>query len=170
MHQMHRRTLLTLGLAGAGLAALGVGMVSWKAGWRDGSLSPQARHVMRAVTLCVLEGALSQDEAVRRAQLEAQMAAIERTLSGFAPHARHEVSLLLGLLSTAAGRVGIAGMWPDWPQAPTSAVSEALQSMRVSALSLRQQAYHALRDLTNAAWFAQPEHWAAIGYPGPRDI
>jgi hypothetical protein len=167
---MHRRTLLTLGLAGAGLAVVGVGLVGWRPGWRDGSLSPQARQVMRAVTLCVLEGALSNDEVARRAQLEAQLAALERTLAGFVPHAREEVSWLLGLLSTATGRVGLAGLWPDWPQAPTSAVREALQSMRVSRLAVRQQVYHALRDLTNAAWFAAPEHWAAIGYPGPRDI
>ena len=33
-----------------------------------------------------------------------------------------------------------------------------------------QQAYQALRDLTNAAWFADPEAWSAIGYPGPQAV
>lgn len=167
---MHRRTLLTLGLAGGGLAVLGVGVIGWRPGWHSGALSPQARQVMHAVTLCVLEGALSGDESTRRAQLATQLDALEQTIEHFAPHAREELSLLLGLLSTVPGRVGLAGLLPDWQDAPTSAVREVLQSMRVSRLTVRQQAYHALRDLTNAAWFAAPEHWAAIGYPGPRDI
>ena len=39
--------------------------------------------------------------------------------------------------------------------------------MRVSGVSLREQAYHALRDLTNAAWFAERSTWSALGYDGP---
>ena len=42
--------------------------------------------------------------------------------------------------------------------------------MRLSTLALRQQAFHAMRDLINAAWFADPSTWAAIGYPGPRAV
>ena len=37
-------------------------------------------------------------------------------------------------------------------------------------LALRQQAYHALRDLTNAAHYADPQIWALMGYPGPRAV
>ena len=40
--------------------------------------------------------------------------------------------------------------------------------MRESSLALRQQAFHALRDITNASYFADRSTWAAIGYPGPR--
>ena len=39
--------------------------------------------------------------------------------------------------------------------------------MRTSTLELRQQAYHALRDLTNAAFYANPDVWPLLGYPGP---
>jgi hypothetical protein len=49
-------------------------------------------------------------------------------------------------------------------------VQSALQAMRSSRLELRQQAYHALRDLTNAAYFADAATWAALGYPGPRSL
>jgi hypothetical protein len=45
-----------------------------------------------------------------------------------------------------------------------------LQGLRTSSLSLRQQVYHALRDLTNAAWFADAAAWSAIGYPGQRAV
>jgi hypothetical protein len=42
--------------------------------------------------------------------------------------------------------------------------------MRTSTLVLRQQAYHALRDLTNAAFYADAAAWAPMGYPGPREV
>jgi len=42
--------------------------------------------------------------------------------------------------------------------------------MRVSGTTLRRQAYHALRDLTQAAYFSDPGTWAALGYPGPRPL
>jgi hypothetical protein len=42
--------------------------------------------------------------------------------------------------------------------------------MRLSSLALKQQGYHALRDLTNAAYFSDPTAWQRMGYPGPSDI
>jgi hypothetical protein len=62
------------------------------------------------------------------------------------------------------------GLRPAWDEATVPEVQLALQGLRTSALSLRQQAYHALRDLTNAAWFADPSSWAAMGYDGPVNI
>jgi hypothetical protein len=42
--------------------------------------------------------------------------------------------------------------------------------MRRSSLILRRQAYHALRDLTQGAYFADASTWATLGYPGPNPI
>jgi hypothetical protein len=42
--------------------------------------------------------------------------------------------------------------------------------MRDSSLALRQQAYHALRDLTNGGYFADAAPWAVMGYPGQRPV
>ena len=58
----------------------------------------------------------------------------------------------------------------EWPTASIAELQQALRDMRYSALALRQQAYHALRDLTNAAFYAEPAAWVALGYPGPRDL
>ena len=46
----------------------------------------------------------------------------------------------------------------------------ALQAMRVASIATRQQVYHALRDLTNAAYYAEPATWAQLGYPGPTPV
>jgi hypothetical protein len=39
--------------------------------------------------------------------------------------------------------------------------------MRLSSVSLRQQAYHALHDIISGAYFAEPTTWKLLGYPGP---
>ena len=49
-------------------------------------------------------------------------------------------------------------------------LQQALQDMRTSGLAMRQQIYHALRDLTNAAYYADPKAWPMLGYPGPRAL
>jgi hypothetical protein len=49
-------------------------------------------------------------------------------------------------------------------------IEAALRRMRHDDAALRQQAYHALRDLSNAAFYAEPAHWSLLGYPGPTPI
>jgi hypothetical protein len=45
-----------------------------------------------------------------------------------------------------------------------------LTGMRRSSLAVRQQAYLALRELTMAAYFAEPATWGRLNYDGPRAI
>ena len=139
-------------------------------GLKDGRLTPGGRAVFEAVARGVLDGSLPQAEALRRAALTAQLQRLDETVSAFPRHMQSELSQLLGLLSTAPGRVGLAGLRTDWPDATPGEIQDALQSMRLSSLALRQQAYHALRDLTNAAYFADASAWADIGYPGPKAV
>jgi hypothetical protein len=42
--------------------------------------------------------------------------------------------------------------------------------MRGSGIALRQQAFLALREIVNAAYFSEPSTWAVLGYPGPLAI
>ena len=81
-----------------------------------------------------------------------------------------EVDELIAIVSSAAGRLALIGLSTDWQQARPEQVATALQGMRSSTLAVRQQAFHALRDMTNASWFADPSTWPSIGYPGPRAL
>ena len=81
-----------------------------------------------------------------------------------------EISELLTLLSTAAGRVGLMGVMLPWSSASVGSIQAGLASMRRSSISLRLQAYHALRDLTHAAWYADEAQWSELGYPGPTPL
>ena len=168
---MQRRTLFKLGLgAAAVLAVAGGGLSLIRPGLVDGRMTPAARSVFEAVARAVLEGSLPVDEAQRQAALGGHLRRLDDTRAAFPAAVQAELSQLLALLASAPGRVALAGLHTDWPQADTAELQQAMQGMRLSRLALRQQAYHALRDLTNAAYYAEPATWSLMGYPGPREI
>lgn len=168
---MQRRTLLKLGIgASVVLAVAGTGVALLQPGLREGHLSAASNDVMRAVARAVLEGVLPADQKLQDRALVAHLQRLDAAIAAFPAATRAELSQLLGLLASAPGRRTLAGLTDPWPQAAVADIQQALQSMRTSRLSLRQQAYHALRDLTNAAYFSDPSAWAHMGYPGPMDI
>ena len=123
-----------------------------------------------AVAKAVLGALLPTEANARSAALTAHITQVEATIAGLPPHMQAEVDELITIISSAPGRLGLIGLTSDWAKADTAAVSEALESMRRSTLAVRQQAYHALRDITNGAYFADPSTWASIGYPGARPV
>ena len=168
---MKRRSLLQLGLGATALLALaGAGVSAWRPGWRDGALSGPARDIFGAVARAVLQGCLPTDVAVRQVALQAHLKRLEASIAGLSPTTRKELSDLLAVLGIAAGRRAMTGLGTPWADASTAEVQQALGSMRVSNSATRQQVYHALRDLTNAAWFADAGSWDLLGYPGPQIV
>lgn len=168
---MQRRTLLKLGLgASVVLAVAGTGVALLQPGLHQGHLTAGSNEVMRAVARAVLEGVLPADESQRAAALAAHLQRLDDAIAAFPAATRGELSQLLALLASAPGRRALAGLHDAWAEASAADIQQAMQAMRTSRLSLRQQAYHALRDLTNAAYFSDPSAWAHLGYPGPMDI
>ncbi len=162
-----RRTLFKLGFGAAALLAVGgTAAWLWRPGWQDGRLSASGRAVFAAVARVVLEGSLSSDVA----DIDAHLARLDQTIAGFPPATRSEIAQLLGLLSVGAGRQWLTGLHSDWPEASVAEIEAALRYMRSDASPLRQQAYHALRDLSNAAFYATPQHWSLLGYGGPTPV
>jgi len=168
---MKRRRLLQLGLGAAVLVGVaGGGIALIKPGLDEGRLSPEARSLMRAVALAVLEGLWPSPGPEREAQLARHLSTLESSIAGFPRATQNELSQLLALLCSSAGRWSLLGLHSDWSEASTAEVQTALQGLRASRLALRQQVYGALRDLNSALFFAEPAHWALVGYPGPRAI
>ena len=168
---MQRRTLLTLGLgSAAALSVAGWGARAWTPGWQRGRLSAPARGVFAAVAQAVLEGVLPQDPAVRAVAMRAHLDRVEQAIQGLAPATRGELSDLLAVLSLGPGRWALSGLGVDWAEASADEVAQALQAMRVSGSQTRRQVYQALRDLTNAGWFADAGTWGALNYPGPHRL
>ena len=168
---MHRRTLLTLGVvSGAILAVAGTTIALIQPGRSAGRFTASGRALFTAVAQAVLGSLLPADASARSAALAAHVARVEATIAGLPPHMQAEFDELITVIGSAPGRFGLVGLTSDWAEADSAAVSEALESMRRSTLAVRQQAYHALRDVTNGSYFADPSTWAAIGYPGARAV
>jgi hypothetical protein len=169
---MQRRTLLKVGAIGGAALAL-AGGAAWmftERAWNGQALTASGRHVLGAVARAVLDGALPADTSQAQAAVDAHLARMNTTLAGMPPGVQAEVNELLTILGTAAGRVGLAGLSTAWSDASVAQLQAALQGMRTSSLPPKQQAYHALRDLTHAAYFADTSTWAMLGYPGPNAI
>lgn len=169
---MQRRSLLGLGVAGAAVLALAGGgaALMYERAWRDGKLLPAGRRVLAAVARAVLDGSLPSDAAAQAAAIGGHLARMEATVSAMPTHTQSEIADLLALLAMPPLRATVAELSVAWERASVSEVQAALQSMRQSSLLLRRQAYGALRDLTHAAYFADPSTWPLLHYPGPREL
>ena len=168
---MQRRTLLKLGLTSAAVLAVAGGAVALlQPGLEDGALSSAGREVFAAVGLAVLDKSLPAEDGARQIALNGLLSRVDALVQTLPPHAQGELSQLLALLTSAAGRRTLAGLSTPWPEASVADLQQALQGMRLSALALRQQAYAALHDITAGAYFSDEASWPLLGYPGPLKI
>lgn len=165
---MHRRSWLKLGIGGAVMLALGGGAAALvEPGLSGGRLAASGRKVFGNVARAFLDGSLPSDRAQQSAALQALLERVDTLVAALPLHAQNELSQLLALLAIAPGRKGLAGLGPDWPIASVPEMQAALESMRFSSLALRQQAYHAMHDITGGAFFSDASTWGLLGYPGP---
>jgi hypothetical protein len=165
---MQRRNLLKLGVGGTLIIVSVGGSLAWlRPGIDHGKLASGAREVMLAVARGVLDGLLPDDPSAKGDALARQLAALDGLVAALPAAVQGELSQLLALLASAPGRLLMCGLQEPWPTASGAQVQDALRDMASSSLAPRQQAYHALRELSQAAYFAAPQAWAAIGYPGP---
>lgn len=171
MPVLSRRGLIRLGFgATAVLTVAGGAAWLWRPGWRAGRLTESGRTIFRAVARAVLEGSLPSAGPAQESALDQHLVQLDATLAGLPRATQSEIAQLLGLLALAPARRWLTGLTADWPQATVGEIEAALRRMRTGDHALRQQAYHALRDLTNAAYYAQPRHWTLMGYPGPTAV
>lgn len=169
--QPGRRRLLKLGIgAGVLLGLAGTGAALFRPGLKDGHLSPSAQALLRAVAMAVLDGLLPADPAVCEARIALHLKQLDAAIAALPASLRAELSQLLGLLDTAAGRLMLGGSASDWAAMAPDELQQTLRTMSQSSLDLRQQVYHALRDLNTLVFFTEPSSWALVGYPGPREI
>jgi hypothetical protein len=166
---MKRRTLLTVGVVGGALLALAGGtLASLQPARKSGKLTARGRELFSAVSRTVLAGVMPATDGSRA--MAAHLDRVESTLNGLPPALQAEVDEMLTILASPPGRLALAGLASSWADATPEALVRAIQSLRSSRLELRQQVYRALRDLTNASYFADAATWPLVGYPGPRAL
>jgi ribosomal protein L29 len=169
---MNRRRLLQLGV-GTGLAlAMAASTIAWvrSPAGSDRTLDAPARAVFAALADVMLDGSLPTDAEARRSAIDRHLQRVEQTVAGLPPHVRAELARLLTLLDSRVGRWVLMGMGTGWTAMQPDELAAALENMRRSSLRLRQQVYQALRELTMASYFTEPDTWRRLGYPGPLSI
>jgi hypothetical protein len=172
-----RRTFLIAGTAGAVALAL--------AGWlRSTRQTPapaapgavpaftdsDAGAIVGAVTPVLLEGALPEDPAAAAAGIRATVAAVGEAIDGLPPAMQHELGQLFALLAFPPARLALARVASPWREARHDEVAAFLERFRTSRFALLRSAYGAFHQLVFSAWYASPEAWPAIGYPGPPEL
>ena len=168
---MRRRSLLALGVVSAAVLAVGGGAIALlQPGLHDSRLSAGGREVFAGASRGLLDGSLPPGGPELEPALQALLDRIDSLIAALPPHAQSELSQLLALLSSAGGRLALAGLATPWREASTGDIQQALQGMRVSGISLKQQAYQALHDIVGSAYFSDAQTWNLLGYPGPMKI
>lgn len=168
---MRRRTLLQVGLTGGFvLAVAGAGLAFVRPAREEGRFTEVGRALFTALAPAVLAGLLPSDAAARQRAVEAFLPRVEEAIQGMPPAMQAEVDELLTIAGSGMGRLALVGLATPWAEARTEQIQAALAGMRDSSLALRQQAYHALRDLTNGGYFADEASWAVMGYAGQRPV
>ena len=169
-----RRQFLKAGLLGS-VALATVGGLYWARqsgpGRRESGrvLGERDRAVVAAIAPVLLDGALPAGEG-RTAALEQVVEGVERAVAGLSAAAQGEVGDLFALLGFPLTRALVAGIWKPWGEADAGEIASFLNGWRFSRFALLQSGYAALHDLVFGAWYAAPESWAAIDYPGPPEV
>jgi len=157
-----RREFLKTGLAGAAL--LNVAACSRPA--ENGGRT----MVLSAIVPVMLAGALPAGGEARQELIVRTVAGVDRAIAGLSLATQKEIGELFDLLAFPLTRMLAAGVWSSWPDATPEAISNFLESWRHSRFDLLKSGYAALHDLIFGAWYARPDTWAAISYPGPPEV
>ena len=157
-----RREFLKTGVAGALLLNV-AGCTRTPAG--------ESRAVVLAALIPVfLEGALPASGETRSELVTRTIAGVDKAIAGLSLATQSEIGELFALLSFAPTRMIVAGVWSPWPEAGADAIGKFLEGWRHSRFGLLNSGYAALHDLIFGAWYARPDTWTAIDYPGPPKV
>jgi hypothetical protein len=166
-----RRGFLKKGLFGGALLAIGGG--AWVA-LRPGRKEPLPKepllalsHVEYSVLAAVARRMLPRGGQWPTPESLAVFARADLVISRVDETGRVELRQLLNLIES-----GLSTLFSGVSAAPFTTLSPedqdaVLDSWATSRLSLKRTGYHALRGVVLGVYFANPEVWPAMGYPGP---
>jgi hypothetical protein len=126
-------------------------------------------RILAALIPVMLAGALPAG-AEQAALVERTIAGVGKAIAGLSANMQAEIGELFDLLAFPPTRMLVAGIWSPWQTATTEDIAAFLERWRNSRFALLNSGYAALHDLVFGAWYARPDTWPAIGYPGPPRI
>ena len=97
-------------------------------------------------------------------------AQLDRSLQAASPFVQDEVLNLLGMLSLPLTRGPLTGIWGNLAEASPKQLETFLLRWRDSRFELLRKGHKAITQLLQLSWYATPQSWAAVGYPGPPQV
>jgi hypothetical protein len=170
-----RRTVLKYGLGGAVVLALGgIGLAVRDTVKRQPKgklqvLTEREFSILWAVAETLLPGAPQTGEtAAFPPASDVQVAEkVDAFLARSHPGMQTEVRQVLGLLENALAGSLFDGRFQSFTASDALGQAKALDAWRHSKLQVRRTAYRALHGLCAASYYASPEVYPSVGYPGP---
>ena len=92
---------------------------------------------------------------------------VDELLSRVPPASAREFGQGLMLLESAAAGMMLEGRVTTFSASTPQEQDEILATWRASDLHVRRRVFKAVNGLCNSAYYASPEVYAAVGYPGP---
>lgn len=165
-----RRRLLKYGLASAAIIAVAPFAVRRQppavaAGFVH--LRERDVAIWRALIPALLADALPEASAQREPLIAEILLRIDGALGLLRPPLRQATLDMLDFVDLAPPRGLSGGYWGRWRDASVAEASAVLESWSTSRLELLRACYRSLHDFVMGAWYAMPQSWSAIGYPGP---
>ncbi len=95
---------------------------------------------------------------------------IDALMAGVHPDAGNDFRRLLRLLESSAFGAVQAGTPRPFTRSAPAEQDARLEAWRTSRLELLRTGYQAVKRLADATYYASPETYALVGYPGPPDV
>jgi hypothetical protein len=168
-----RRHLLKVGIAGAVVLAVLPLFVH-----RDGKpVAKGFQHLRdadvdlwRALIPAMLAGVLPDDPAAREPLVVEMLYRIDGAVALLRPSLRKATVDMLDFVELSASHGLSGGYWGSWHDATVADTTRVLDSWSTSHLAMLRACYRSLHDFVMGSWYAMPQSWAAVGYPGPPQL
>lgn len=166
-----RRNVLKFGIAGAALLALGGVGLGLRGTVRHAPKAPLLvfDEVEFSVLWAVAERVCPANGAFPAASTVGVAEKIDALMASLDPGTQAETKAVLRLVENALPGLLLDGRFTTFTGSSPAAQDAVLEGMRTSRLHLRRTMFKALGGLVGATYYAQPEVWGAVGYPGPPD-
>ena len=124
--------------------------------------------MLTAVATSVLASMLPDDPAARRRASSIPCRGCGRPFPGCRRSRRRRSLNCFAALLSAQPAIRRRAGFPSWNSASEAEVTAFSRGLAAEPFHVVPGAYAALHDLVFGAWYARPEHWEAIDYPGRR--
>jgi len=135
--------------------------------WRF--LNQEDRVLLAALMPALLTPMLPQEGSLREQAITRTIHDMDTALYFMGPPNQAEFRQLFDLLHFTPTRLSVARVTSRWENVSEEQAEAFLQRWRDSGFAILNNAYLGLVQVTNAAWFGNPDHYAQMGYPGIPD-